>query len=257
MKKIVLIMLFASALIAQNKGDDWRENRNLFDVQTSKHFILYSLKEKYDKSKVDEFLTERETGYLKLQDFFELDKELKVNLYIFPDQGVKYKLTQHRGLGWGTEKEIVEVFNDSVKLDPYHELIHIFNYKFGAPNALIDEGLAVYLSDELGGKFFQKMLGYENKSLVEVYKILIKRNPEFNYNKLFELKDISESKNVPLAYISSALITKQLVKKYGKDKLLEYIRNCKGEEINYFETFKKVYDFSFESFSSDCLKQYR
>jgi hypothetical protein len=50
--------------------------------------------------------------------------DLKIRLFFFPDEQMKGE-TGHQGTGWAFGNNIIEVYNEKTKLDPYHETAHI------------------------------------------------------------------------------------------------------------------------------------
>ena len=69
---------------------------------------------------------------------------------MFPDAKSKKEETGNPGDGWAFSNNIVEVYNEKTKLDPFHELAHIISGEVGNPPAMLDEGFAIYVSEKLG-----------------------------------------------------------------------------------------------------------
>ena len=132
----------------------------LFTSISSEHFNLYTFEGHLSEETKLNFLNERESAYREISNFFEIKTNFSVNIFLFKNEQIKYKLTGHKGLGWAFDNNIIEVFNDSIRIDPYHELAHVIGYTLNEPPALIDEGTAVYLSQLYGDKAFSRFIGF-------------------------------------------------------------------------------------------------
>jgi len=252
--KILLLSFFISIVFPQNNKLDWTKRKDLFVTKKSKHFLVNYFDSTYVSENISKIISEREKSYNKLQDFFNLPEQLTVNIYLFPDEQIKFDITGHKGLGWGFENNIIEVYNDSIQLNPYHELAHIFIYHLGKPSPMIDEGLAVYLSEKLGEKYFAKLVGYPNKSLLEIFKTLTKNSGPIDFDQLFNYEKISESDNVPLAYIQSSLFVEYLLENFGKEKLLDYLGLLNHVNNDKYIAFKEIYGATFRTISAKWLE---
>ncbi|MCP4310580.1 MAG: hypothetical protein GY790_04910, partial [Bacteroidetes bacterium] len=171
---IILFIVLPFEINGQEK--EWILNKDsIYTSTTSKHFKLYSVHGHISTKIQKKILDERELAYKQISDFLGININIEINIFLFQNGQLKYDVTGHEGYGWGFDNNIVEVYNDSIKVDPYHELVHILGYTLSKPPALIDEGLAVYLSQIYGDKPFSKLLGYPLQSINEILTLLLEK----------------------------------------------------------------------------------
>ncbi|MCY1720402.1 hypothetical protein OU798_08615 [Prolixibacteraceae bacterium Z1-6] len=250
---IILIFLIFNQYNCNGQEKEWLLNKDsLFTSISSEHFNLYSFEGLLsEKTKLD-FLNERESAYREISNFFEITTNLSVNIFLFKTEQIKYNLTGHKGLGWGFDNNIVEVFNDSIRIDPYHELAHVIGYTLNDPPALIDEGTAVYLSQLYGDKAFSRMIGYPTKSINEILLLRSKREGLINISTLLLYNDIGDN----LAYCTSASFVDFLIKEYGKQKFLELYKSLSN--VNSAKNkiiFEKICGLEFNQIENKWTKQ--
>jgi hypothetical protein len=103
------------------------------------------------------------------------------------------------------------------------QLIHILTYELNDPPVLIEEGLAVYLSEKLGNNSLLTLIGYPDSTTDEVLQHLLSKEKLLPLEDILKLRKISDSENVKLAYLQSASFIKFLIERFGKNKLLEWV----------------------------------
>ncbi|MCG6187004.1 hypothetical protein [Maribellus maritimus] len=261
MRNRILILVILIFVPYSNKGQEreWLLNKDsVFTLVSSEHFKLYSFDGHLTTETKLDILKEREVAFQKISDFFEIKPNLSVNIFLFRNEQLKYNLTGHRGLGWGFDSTIVEVFNDSFRMDPYHELVHILGYTIHKTPALIDEGTAVYLSQLYGDNAFSKMIGYPTKSINEILLLHRKTEGLINISTLLLYDKIGNSNNFVLEYCTSASFVEFLIRKFGKQKFLELYKsistvNNAGNEM----IFEKIYGAEFNQIENAWTKQIR
>lgn len=229
MRNWILILIFLIFIQCDNNEQkkEWLLNKDsLFTSISSEHFNLYTFEGHLSEKTKSHFLNERESAYRKISDFFEIKKDISINIFLFQDKQTKYNLTGHEGFGWGFDNNIVEVFNNSIRIDPYHELAHVIGYTINKPPALIDEGTAVYLSQLYGDKAFSKLIGYPTKSINEILLFLNKNEKELTISTLLSYNDIGDN----LAYCTSASFVEFLIKNYGKEKFLKLYKSLSNTD---------------------------
>lgn len=157
----------------------------------------------------------REKAFAEIADLFDVHPDIEITLLFFPDQESKKRATGHSGLGWAEGTSIVEVYNDTIKLDPYHELVHIIGGVIGRPPAFLDEGAAVYFSERLGADAL-KLLGRPGTSIDEAACRIISSGTAVPLDSLFDFTELGSAKSRgPVSYPQSASIVKFLVERYG------------------------------------------
>ncbi len=257
MRNWTLILIILIFIPFSNNGQEreWLLNKDsIFTSVSSEHFTLYSFDGHLSKKTKVDILNERESAYQEISDFFGIKTNLRINIFLFRNEQIKYNLTGHKGIGWGFDNNIVEVFNDSVRLDSYHELAHVLGYTLNKPPALIDEGTAVYLSQLYGDKAFSKFIGYPTKSINEILLLLNKRQGLINISTLLLYDEIGNSNKVILEYCTSASFVEFLIHEFGKQKFLELYKSLSNtnsarnkmifEKIYYIEFSKIEYEWT-------------
>lgn len=254
---LILIILIFIPVISNGQDRRWLVNKDsLFTSISSEHFKLYSFEGHLGKKTKSDILNKREIAYKKICDFFEIKTDLVINIFLFRNEQVKYNLTGHKGLGWGFENNIVEVYNDSIRMDPYHELVHVLGYTLNEPPALIDEGTAVYLSQLYGDKAFSKLIGYPTKGINEILLLLNQKEGLINISTLLSYDEIGNSKQAILQYCTSASFVEFLILKYGKQKFLKLYKSLSNSNRARNEmTFEKVYNVKFKQIENEWAKQ--
>ena len=101
----------------------------------------------------------------------------------------------------------------------------------GHPPALLDEGFAVYASEELGADALGT-LGQPNVKIKAAGRKLIATQRAMPLEKLFDFTGIgSPDSNAPVAYPQSASVVKYLVDTYGREKLRRAYRNLHASSV--------------------------
>ncbi len=259
MRNWILILIFLFFIQCNDNGQEkeWLLNKDsLFTSISSEHINLYTFEGYLSEETKSNFLNERESAYQEISNFFEIKKDISINIFLFKDEQTKYNLTGHKGLGWGFDNNIVEVFNDSIRIDSYHELAHVIGYTISKPPALIDEGTAVYLSQLYGDKAFSRLIGYPTKSINEILLLHSKNENLITISTLLSYDEIGNSKNATLDYCISASFVEFLIKKYGKQKFLELYKSFSNANIDKNKMmFEKIYGGKFNQIENEWTKQ--
>lgn len=252
---IIIILIF---IPFSNNGQErkWLLNKDsIFTSVSSEHFNLYSFDGHLSKKTKVDILNERESAYQDISDFFGIKTNLRINIFLFRNEQIKYNLTGHNGIGWGFDNNIVEIFNDSVRLDSYHELAHVLGYTLNKPPALIDEGTAVYLSQLYGDKAFSKFIGYPTKSINEILLLLNKRQGLINISTLLLYDEIGNTSKVILEYCTSASFVEFLIHEFGKQKFLELYKSLSNtNSARNKMIFEKIYHIEFSKIEYEWSK---
>ena len=197
------------------------------------HFEIYTFDDPAADADIEAIGRTREKGFQSVAEWLGVDFEGKIRLFLFPDAETKLEETGHTGAGWAFGNVIVEIYNDRVRLDPYHEVVHILAEKLGDPPAMFGEGLAVYLSERLGADAL-KFLGSPGKTVDEVSRDLVRRNDAVPLEKLLAYTEIGSEESRPkVAYPESASIVKYLIETEGMDafrEAYETLENGSGPE---------------------------
>ncbi len=205
---------------------------------------------------LDAIVQERERAYSAICELLGTRPQLKVKLTFYEDEESKKQATGHAGLGWATDTSIVEVYNDSIQLDPYHELVHIVGGTVGHPTALFDEGFAVYVSERLGADALAYM-GYKGMSISAAACLLVSSGKALPLGQLFDFTELgSKGSQGPVSYPQSASVVQYLIEHHG----IERFRAAYRELRNSAETpvreenkriFRTIYGMSVENIEQE------
>ncbi|MDH4180115.1 MAG: hypothetical protein OEV33_06350, partial [Armatimonadota bacterium] len=191
------------------------------EKRASAHFDIYYAKGSTAERDIDEIAQKKEAGYQAVCGFLGAKDDVRIRLVLFEDQDTKLNETGHMGMGWATGTTVVEVYNDSVQLDPYHETTHILAGSLGNPPALFQEGFAVYMSERLGSQPLND-LGGGSLSVYERARQLHREGEWIPLEELLTYTEIGSSESrPPVAYAEAGAFVKFLVDSYGKAKFLE------------------------------------
>lgn len=256
MKQLFFLVFSLSSTLLLGQEKDWLlQKDSLFLNSNTEHFNIFYLKNALDKTQLRDFALSRELAYDSISNFFQIDINLSTNIFLFPDEQIKQKITGHKGVGWAFENNIVEVFNDSIRVDPYHELVHRLGYSISKPPALIDEGLAVYLSHKFADKPFSKVLGFPENSINEILQLLTEEEGLIRISTLYSMDEIGEAENVPLAYCQSASFVEYLITSYGQKPFLELFTSfSRMDKAEYEQAFLQLYGRTIEEAERDWIK---
>lgn len=215
-------------------------------------------------TKFNEF-TRLDTLTKSVESFHELKFINKPKIFIFKDNESYYQrsVSKARFCTFSSGALIISPWalkedkQGIISLDIYikHELSHIliFNYKgflgeFRFPSWLL-EGLAMYSVNQMGTSFYP--------SIEDTYKAIRDGNfmpPEyFKTNKEDEI-NINVEYKIAFIYSEFGCIVDYLVKTYGKEKFIKYIKALLEENDNESE-FRKVYSRDFNEVISE-FKEY-
>lgn len=184
--------------------------------RTSEHFEVYFEAASPAEQDIEKIIRCRETAYAQIACTLRYPRVgLPITLVLYADAETKYKETGHRGNGWGFETFMVEIYNESVKVSPYHELTHVVAGALGTPPALYDEGLAVYLSNLLSAT------PHATERLDEQASAILAAREWIPIDELAGYAEIGPAATRPsLSYAVSAAFVKHLIETYGIEGFL-------------------------------------
>ncbi|MBE0567029.1 MAG: hypothetical protein IH621_13795 [Krumholzibacteria bacterium] len=174
---------------------------------------------------IDSILASRHQAFAVLCNLLEVTPPDSVNLIFYPDEPTKFTQTGHRGLGWGVGTTVIEVLNDSIQVDSYHELAHIALYQIGLLPAMWDEGFAVYVSALLGADALRNF-GYPGGRIDDSLRDHLAGGEPYAWCELAALEDIGDATDVLLAYLQSASLVGFVAEEYGDESLRDVLRNA-------------------------------
>jgi hypothetical protein len=181
------------------------------------------------------FAQERDRGFKKIAELLGVRSDTNIQLFLFPDEESKRKETGHQGAGWAFGNNVIEVYNEKTKLDTYHETAHILASQLGSPAALFREGLAVYVSELLGGDALRE-LGSPGKTCDQA---VIGRRAEGDFIPLEQLLSFetigSVSTRPSTSYPEACSVVQFLVGRFGWNKFCEAFATISAGDQKAFE----------------------
>jgi hypothetical protein len=192
--------------------------RVAFDTMTTDHFELFAWRGSAGARQLSAIAARRELALRRIAELLAVRFTGRIRLVLYPDSATKTTQTGHIGEGFASGRTIVEIFNDSVQLDPYHEVAHIVGGERGSPPAMLDEGFAVYVSESLGADAL-KYLGAPGRTVAQVSCGYLRSGALIPLGRLFRFTDIGSDSTTPaIAYPEAASVIAFLIAQYGIER---------------------------------------
>jgi len=192
-----------------------------FDHLATAHLELFAWRGSLAAQRLQALAASREAALSQVADLLAVAPPAQIRLVFYPDSASKTSQTGHIGAGFASGTTIVEIFNDSVQLDPFHEITHIVSYARGSPPALLDEGFAVYVSERLGADAL-KYLGAPGRTVAATVCAQRQAGALFPLPRLFRFTDIgSDSTRPDVSYPQAASVVAFLVERFGIERFRE------------------------------------
>jgi hypothetical protein len=219
-----------------NKDVDY--DLSQFHKREGRHFLIYYFPDSLAAHEMDRIVEERDRGFEKIAIVLGVSSERKIRLFLFPDGESKEKETGHHGAGWAFGNNVIEVYNEKTKLDPYHETAHILSEQLGSPAALFNEGFAVYVSEFLGGDALREP-GSPGKTCDQAVMETRAKGNFITLERLLSFDEIgSEATSPSTSYPEACSAVRFLVGRYGLDKLREAFATISAGDQ---KAFQKVF----------------
>lgn len=188
------------------KGNEFRE-------KASEHFIYLFHPGSLAERELTAIVEKREEAYASITHELGVDFREKVRFFLFPSAREKTFYTGHVGGGSASGRTMLEIYNAEIKLDPWHELIHILTGSINRdPASVLEEGLAIYIVRRMGG--VEKQIDCEAAG----YK---KRGELIPLRELFDIEIGTQRSKPEISYPESGSLVKYLVKRWGMQKFQE------------------------------------
>jgi hypothetical protein len=216
---IDVIERFFDTTLAVGDGNPAASDPRLaFDTLTTEHFEVFAWRGSAGARQLPAIAADRERALRQIADLLAVPFTGRIRLVLYPDSASKTTQTGHIGNGFAGGRTIVEIFNDSVQLDPYHEVAHIVGGERGSPPALLDEGFAVYASQLLGADAL-RYLGGAGKTVTQVVCGYLRSNELIPLDRLLRFTDIGSDSTLPsIAYPEAASFTAFLIEQQGIER---------------------------------------
>lgn len=226
--KIDWIGDYTAAIILQA---NWQERLlPKMGKRSTEHFDIYYFKKSTAEKEIDKIAEQREKAYSEIYQLLGKQSDRRIRLIFFETGDTKRKETGHQGNGWAFANNIVEVYNEQVRLDPYHETVHIIMRDFGHPPAMFEEGFAVYMSERLGAHALEHLSG-GLATICERARELKEKGEWIALKELITYTEIGSSESKPpISYAEASAFVKFLIDTYGRDKFLQAYKSLKNSD---------------------------
>lgn len=192
--------------------------RSRFVTRRTEHLDVYAFRGSAAERDIDRIARDREAAVRIISEFLRAPFTERIRIVLYPDSATKFEQTGHVGMGWASGGNIVEIYNERQRLDPYHEIAHIVAAKVGSPPAALSEGFATYVSERLGSDALEH-LGHLGRAIDAVTCALHAQARLLPLTGLLEREEIgSKESNPTVAYPQAASFTKYLVRTFGIEK---------------------------------------
>jgi hypothetical protein len=186
-----------------------------FDRRATPHITVYATRGMFSAEQLDSITASRAHAVVELSRLLGVPPPPGLMLVFYPDGVSKTAETDHVGAGMTKGNILAEVFNDSVRLDPYHEIAHAVAGQLGWAPAWLNEGFAVYASEHLGADALAQ-IGSAGKT---VYRVTCEHHQTralLPMSDLMLLPDIGPAETLPhVAYPQAASFTGFLAQRFG------------------------------------------
>jgi len=208
--------------------------RRAFDSMSTEHFEVFAWRGSAAARQLPAITAARERALRRIAEILAVTFVGRIRLVLYPDSATKTTQTGHIGNGFAGGRTIVEIFNDSVQLDPYHEVAHIVADELGSPPAMFSEGFAVHVSQWLGADAL-RYLGAPGKTVTQVTCGYLQSGTLIPLGRLFRFTDIGSDSTLPsIAYPEAASVTAFLIAHDGIEQfrgLYARLRNSADEAV--------------------------
>jgi hypothetical protein len=188
---------------------------NRFDRYETPNLEIFAVKGMFSPVELEELASVREAAVDELSRLLDVQPPPGARLVFYPDAASKTADTHHVGAGMTRGTTIVEIYSDSVRLDPYHELAHIMSGQIGWAPAWLNEGFAVFASEHLGADALGQ-LGSPGRTVDEATCGFHRAGELLPLMELLRLPDIGPQETRPnVAYAQAASFVGFLVQRFG------------------------------------------
>jgi hypothetical protein len=192
-----------------------------FDRRAARHITIYSLRGMFSPEQLDAITAERDGAIAEVSRLLDVRPPPGLTLVFYPDAASKTADTRHVGAGMTKGSMLAEIFNDSVRVDPFHEIAHAVSGQLGWAPAWLNEGFAVYASEYLGADALA-LQGSRGKTADQATCEFRRAGELFSVADLIHLPDIGPEESRPnVSYAQAASFTGFLTEPFGLQALRE------------------------------------
>jgi hypothetical protein len=197
------------------RSDAARAVLDRFDRRGTPQLTVYAIRDMFSAEQLDSVAASRAQAVVALSRMLDVQPPPGLTLVFYPDAASKTADTHHVGAGMARGSYLAEVFNDSTRLDPFHEIAHAVAAQLGWAPAWLNEGFAVYASEYLGADALAQIVSpgtTVNRATCE----LRRAGNLLPIANLMLLPDIGPEESRPhVSYPQAASFTAFLVQRFG------------------------------------------
>jgi hypothetical protein len=192
-----------------------------FDRYATPELEVFAAKGIFSADSLAELASDRTRAMRDLARMLGIAPPAPIRFVFYADAASKTADTNTVGNGYARENMIIEVFNDSVRLDPYHELAHLVSGQLGWAPAWLNEGFAMYASEQLGADALEHQ-GSAGKTVDQATCGFRRAGALLPLVELLRLPDIGPEESRPnVTYAQAASFVGLLVHRFGYPALRE------------------------------------
>jgi hypothetical protein len=191
---------------------------------------IYAWKGSLAEHHIDAIAAERLGAVESIAQLLSVEAPERIRIVFYPDEVRKLDQTGHQGRGWARGTTLVEVYSEDVRLDPFHELVHVIAGALGSPPPILNEGLAIYASELLGADAL-RLLGFPDTPVHRAV-CTFRNSPDYiPLADLLALHNIGSDENTAAReYAQAGSFVKYLVERHGWERFREAYRVLSARE---------------------------
>ena len=190
-----------------------------FKYRKTEHFVFYYSPGTPATKAIDTLAKEHEAALAGACEFFGVQPSETIVVFFYPDKLSKRMCTGHEGDGLADGHLIAQVYNETTRLDPFHEITHVVAGEVGEPPAMFNEGLATWMAKD--HIWYGKPVDVTAGGLLKA-------------SRLVPLQDLLARSEIgarpddgEVAYPQAASFVGYLIGTFGKDKFLDAYKSLR------------------------------
>jgi hypothetical protein len=242
--------------VGRTSPDAW-DPAGYFTIGRYGPLEIYTWTGSVAERRLEAIAEERQAAVKAIEQLLGVPAPERIRIVFYPDEERKIAHTGHRGVGWAWGTTLVEVYNEQLQLDPYHELVHVMANVLGSPPPLLTEGLAVYASELLGADAL-RLLG-SPQTPVHRAACEIRAGP--GYILLAELLALdnlgSHEDSAAREYAQAGSFVKYLVERHGHERFRQAYGELSAQEgpDENLRRFHRIYGTTLGELEIDWLRE--
>jgi hypothetical protein len=197
------------------RSDAARAMLDRFDRRATPQLTVYAVRGMFSAEQLDSVAASRAHAVRELSRMLDVQPPPGLTLVFYPDGASKTADTHHVGAGMTRGSFLAEVSNDSIRLDPFHEIAHAVAGQLGWAPEWLNEGFAVFVSEYLGGDALAQIVS-PGTTVDQAICEIRRAGDLLPTSDLMLLVDIGSEESRPhISYPQAASFTSFLVRRTG------------------------------------------